>query len=76
MPDSCLLAVMDPVRLGYDAVRAYVYALVLASAATVAWLFAPDVASAPEVAGTWLAIGGFGLLVMVTFALTQYGRYS
>lgn len=66
---------MDRVRLGYDFLRAYVYALVLASLGTVAWFLAPEFASAPEVAGIWFAVGGFGLLVMVTFALTQYGRY-
>jgi preprotein translocase subunit SecY len=67
---------MDRVRLGYDFLRAYVYALVLASAGTVAWLFMPDFASAPEVAGIWFAVGGFGLLVLVTFTLTQYTRYT
>jgi hypothetical protein len=65
---------MDPVALGYDLVRAYVYALVLGSVATVVWLAAPELAAAPRVASVWFAIGGFGLLVLVTFALTQYSR--
>lgn len=65
---------MDRVRLGYDLVRAYVYALVLAAAATVAWVLAPRVARTPEVASLWLAVAGFGLLVLLTFVLTQYGR--
>jgi len=65
---------MDPVRLGYDLVRAYVYALVLAAVGTALWLVAPDVAASPEVASVWLAVAGFGMLVLVTFVLTQYAR--
>lgn len=65
---------MDRVRLAYDFVRAYVYALALAAAATVVWLLSPSVARAPQVAGLWFAVAGFGALVLVTFALTQYGR--
>lgn len=65
---------MDRVRLGYDLVRAYVYALVLAAVLTALWLVAPRVAAAPEVASVWFAVAGFGALVVLVFALTQYGR--
>jgi len=65
---------MDRVRLAYDAVRAYVYALVVGAVVTVGWLLAPRVADAPQVAGLWFAIAGFGVLVLATFALTQYFR--
>ncbi|WP_336037016.1 hypothetical protein [Halobacterium yunchengense] len=65
---------MDRVRLAYDLVRAYVYALVLAALATVVWLLAPEVAATPQVAGLWFAVAGFGVLVLVTFLLTQYSR--
>lgn len=65
---------MDPVRLGYDLVRAYVYALVLGSVATVVWLAAPELADTPRVASVWFAIAGFGLLVLLTFGVTQYSR--
>lgn len=67
---------MDRVRLAYDLVRAYVYALVLAGVGTVVWLVAPEVAAAPEVASLWFAVSGFGLLVLVTFVLTQYSQRS
>ncbi|MFB6270644.1 MAG: hypothetical protein ABEH83_11905 [Halobacterium sp.] len=65
---------MDRIRVAYDLVRAYVYALVLAAVATVVWLASPQIAAAPQVASLWFAVGGFGLLVLVTFLLTQYGR--
>jgi len=67
---------MDVVRLGYDLVRAYVYALVLGSVATVVWLVAPDLAASPQVASVWFAIAGFGLLVLLTFGVTQLSRRS
>lgn len=67
---------MDAVRLGYDLVRAYVYALVLGTVATVVWLTAPELAAAPRVASVWFAIAGFGLLALATFSLTQYSRRS
>ncbi|SEV98824.1 hypothetical protein [Halobacterium jilantaiense] len=67
---------MDAVRLGYDLVRAYVYALVLGAVATVVWFLAPELAATPQVASVWFAIAGFGLLVLVTFLLTQYSRGS
>lgn len=65
---------MDRVRLAYDFVRAYVYALVFAGAATAVWLASPSVADVPQVAGLWFAVGGFGALVLAVFALTQYSR--
>lgn len=65
---------MDRVGLAYDLLRAYVYALVLAAVATVVWLASPRIAQTPRVAGLWLAVAGFGALVLVTFALTQYSR--
>ncbi|MFC3478856.1 hypothetical protein [Halobacterium litoreum] len=65
---------MDRVRLGYDLVRAYVYALVLAAVLTALWFVAPRVAAAPDVASVWFAVAGFGALVVLVFALTQYGR--
>jgi len=65
---------MDPVRLGYDLVRAYVYALVLAAVGTVLWVVTPDVAASPQVASVWFAVAGFGMLVLVTFVLIQYAR--
>ncbi|MGB9963420.1 hypothetical protein [Halobacterium sp. CBA1126] len=65
---------MDRVRLAYDAVRAYVYALLLAGAVTVVWLLAPEVAETPQVSGLWFALAGFGVLVLVTFLLAQYTR--
>jgi hypothetical protein len=65
---------MDGVRIAYDLVRAYVYALVLAALATVLWVASPRIAQAPQVASLWFAVGGFGSLVLVTFVLTQYAR--
>lgn len=66
---------MDRVRVAYDVVRAYVYTLLLAAAATVVWLLAPQIAEAPQVAGLWFAVGGFGVLALVTFLLAQYARH-
>lgn len=65
---------MDRVRVAYDLVRAYVYALVLVAVVTLVWLVSPRVAAAPEVASLWFAVAGFGGLVLVTFMLTQYAR--
>jgi hypothetical protein len=65
---------MDAVRLGHDVVRAYVYALVLGTVATAVWLAAPELAETPRVASVWVAVSGFGLLVLATFAVTQYSR--
>lgn len=65
---------MDRVRVAYDLLRAYVYALVLLAVGTVVWILSPQIADAPQVASLWFAVGGFGLLVLVTFALTQYSR--
>lgn len=67
---------MDPVRLGYDLVRAYVYTLVLVAVLSVVWLAAPRVAATPDVASLWFAVAGFGGLVLLTFLLTQYSRNS
>jgi hypothetical protein len=67
---------MDRVRLAYDLVRAYVYALVVAAVATAVWLATPEVAAAPEVATLWFAVGGFGLLVLATFVLSRYSQRS
>jgi|GEM_PF-854896 len=66
---------MDRVRVAYDLLRAYVYGLLFAGAATVVWLFSPEIAAAPQVAGLWFAVGGFGALVLVTFLLARYMRY-
>lgn len=65
---------MDRVRVAYDLLRAYVYALVFAGAATVVWLFAPEFVDAPRVAGLWFAVGGFGALVLVAFLLARFTR--
>ncbi|NIB99179.1 hypothetical protein [Halobacterium sp. R2-5] len=65
---------MDRVRVAYDFVRAYVYALVFAAVVTGAWLLAPRIADGPQVAGLWFAVCAFGALVLATFALTQYTR--
>ena len=65
---------MDRVSVAYDLVRAYVYALVFAGAGTVVWLFTPELVDAPQVAGLWFAVGGFGALVLVTFLLAQFTR--
>ncbi|MFB6071486.1 MAG: hypothetical protein ABEJ88_00800 [Halobacterium sp.] len=65
---------MDAVRLGFDLLRAYVYALVGGAVLTAMWLAAPQVAEAPEVASVWFAIAGFGLLVVLTLVVTHYGR--
>lgn len=67
---------MDRVRLGYDLVRAYVYALVVATVLSAVWLAAPRIAATPDVASLWFAVAGFGGLVLLTFLLTQYGRDS
>lgn len=69
-----ILGYMDRVRLAYDVLRAYVYALVIGAIVTILWLASPQLADAAEVATIWFAIGFFGLLVLVTFILTQYVR--
>lgn len=65
---------MDTARLTYDLVRAYVYVLVTASVGTMVWFASPQLAETPRVASLWFAVGAFGALVLVTFALLQYAR--
>ncbi|MFB6081443.1 MAG: hypothetical protein ABEJ67_01345 [Halanaeroarchaeum sp.] len=65
---------MDVGGLLYDLARFYVLALVVAAVLTVAWLFRSDIGASPGVAGLWFAVGGFGILVIVTFLLVQYSR--
>lgn len=65
---------MDRIRLAYDLVRAYVYALVVASVVTGLWLAAPRIAERPDVASLWFAVAGFGGLTLLAFVLSQYAR--
>lgn len=65
---------VDSIRVGYDLVRAYVYALVVASIVTVVWLAAPHVAATPHVASLWFVVAGFGGLTLLVFVLSQYAR--
>jgi hypothetical protein len=65
---------VDRIRLAYDLVRAYVYALVLAGVVTILWLAAPRIAETPDVASLWFVVAGFGGLTLVVFVLSQYVR--
>lgn len=65
---------MDVGRLVYDLTRAYVYGLVLASAATILWLWRATGGATTSLAGIWFAVGGFGALVLLTILLVQYSR--
>lgn len=67
---------VDRIRLAYDLVRAYVYALVAASVVTVLWLAAPRIAATPDVASLWFVVAGFGGLTLLVFVLSQYARRS
>ena len=65
---------MDRVHLAYDLVRAYVYALLLATVVTTLWVASPEIAERPKVASVWSAVAGFGALVLLTFGLTHATR--
>ena len=65
---------MDRVHVAYDLVRAYVYALVLATVVTALWFASPEITEQPRIASVWAAVAGFGALVLLTFALTHVTR--
>lgn len=65
---------MDRIRIAYDLIRAYVYALVAAAVVTGLWLAAPRIAETPNVASLWFAVAGFGGLTLLVFVLSQYAR--
>jgi len=65
---------MDIGRVILTLVRVYVIALIVAGALTTLWILNPSLGASPEVAGLWFAIGGFGLLVVLTVFLVHFSR--
>ncbi|GAA0654593.1 hypothetical protein [Salarchaeum japonicum] len=56
---------MDRGRAIYRFAELYVATLVFAALLTAGWLALPNIAGAPELAGVWFAVGGFGMLVLL-----------
>lgn len=54
--------------------RAYSLVLVVVALATLLWLLNPNISESPQVAGLWFAVGGFGMLVGMTFIIVHLSR--
>lgn len=65
---------MDTGRVILTLARAYSLALVTIGMLTLLWLFNPNVSQSPQVAGLWFAVGGFGMLVAMTFVIVHLSR--
>lgn len=65
---------MDTGRVILTLARAYSLTLVLIGVLTILWLFNPNISQSPQVAGLWFAVGGFGLLVGMTFVIVHLSR--
>ncbi|MEE6211471.1 hypothetical protein U3A55_15090 [Salarchaeum sp. III] len=65
---------MDRGRAIYRLAEIYVAVLVFAALLTTGWLVLPNIAGAPELAGVWFAVGGFGLLVLFIIVFGYYTR--
>ncbi|MGB9986272.1 hypothetical protein [Salarchaeum japonicum] len=65
---------MDKGRAIYRFAELYVAALVFAALLTAGWLALPNITGAPELAGVWFAVGGFGVLVLFLIVFGYYTR--
>lgn len=65
---------MDTGRVILTLARAYSIGLAVIGVLTVLWLFNPNISQSPQVAGLWFAVGGFGLLVGMTFVIVHLSR--
>ncbi|QDX39582.1 hypothetical protein [Salarchaeum sp. JOR-1] len=65
---------MDRGRAIYRFAELYVATLVVAALLTAGWLVLPNIAGAPELAGVWFAVGGFGVLVLFTIGVGYLTR--
>jgi len=65
---------MDPRRGGYLLVRVYAGLVVLGAVLVAAWLAYPSVLDTPNVAGLWVAVAGFAVLVVAMVLLVQSAR--
>lgn len=65
---------MDTGRVILTLAQAYSLGLVAIGTLTLLWLFNPNLSQSPQVAGLWFAVGGFGLLVAMTFVIVHLSR--
>ena len=65
---------MRPGRLVHRLAQVYAVLLVTIGVATALWIVGPRIVASPALAGTWLAVGGFGLLLLVMLLLTVASR--
>lgn len=65
---------MDYGRVILTLARVYTIALFVVGVLTVLWIVNPSIGASLEVAGLWFAIGGFGLLVVLTVVLVHFSR--
>lgn len=65
---------MNGGRVILVAARAYSLGLVIIGLLTVLWILNPSLGESPQLAGLWFAIGGFGLLVAMTFVIVHLSR--
>jgi hypothetical protein len=65
---------MRPGRLVYRLAQVYAILLVTVGVTTALWLVGPELVASPALAGTWLAVGGFGLLLLVALFMVLASR--
>lgn len=65
---------MDTRRGGYLLVRLYAALVVIGSLVVLAWLAYPSVVSTPDIAGIWVGLAGFVVLVVAMMLLIQASR--
>lgn len=65
---------MRPGRLVYRLAQAYSTLLVAVGVATALWVVGPRMVASPTLAATWLAVGGFGLLLVAALLMAVASR--
>jgi hypothetical protein len=65
---------MRPGRLVYRIGQVYALLLVAVGVATALWVVGPRLVESPMVAGMWLAVGGFGLVLLLLLVMVLASR--
>ncbi len=65
---------MRPGRLVHRLAQVYAILLVAVGVATALWVVGPRLVGSPTLAGTWFAVGGFGLLLLASLLMTVASR--
>jgi hypothetical protein len=65
---------MRPGRLVYRLAQVYAILLVAVGVATALWVVGPRMVASPTLAGTWLAVSAFGLLLLASLLMAAASR--